>query len=269
MDIPFKPIRLEDKEIITSFTFPSDYRNCDFSFANMCSWRFLYDSEFAIVDGYLLIRFMIEDKSRFAYMMPVGSGDLTGAVRLLEEDSLKYGHPLCMLGITPDAKEQLESALPGSFFYIPERDYFDYIYLREDLATLRGKKYQSKRNHINNFKKQYSYEYVPITPDIVPQCLKLECKWYKANNGDNDEEELNDERRSLTYALHYFDSLGPVSYTHLDVYKRQADIDTSTSVHTRRTLHHSYIPSMVGQIRRQGFSTFPKTNNNRIVLFHL
>ena len=54
MDIPFKPIRLEDKEIITSFTFPSDYRNCDFSFANMCSWRFLYDSEFAIVDGYLL-----------------------------------------------------------------------------------------------------------------------------------------------------------------------------------------------------------------------
>ena len=128
MDIPFKPIRLEDKEIITSFTFPSDYRNCDFSFANMCSWRFLYDSEFAIVDGYLLIRFMIEDKSRFAYMMPVGDGDLAGAVRLLEEDSLKYGHPLCMLGITPDAKEQLEGALPGSFFYIPERDYFDYIY---------------------------------------------------------------------------------------------------------------------------------------------
>ena len=80
MDIPFKPIRLEDKEIITSFTFPSDYRNCDFSFANMCSWRFLYDSEFAIVDGYLLIRFMIEDKSRFAYMMPVGDGDLAGAV---------------------------------------------------------------------------------------------------------------------------------------------------------------------------------------------
>lgn len=101
MDIPFKPIRLKDKEIITSFTFPSDYRNCDFSFANMCSWRFLYDSEFAIVDGYLLIRFMIEDKSRFAYMMPVGDGDLAGAVRLLEEDSLKYRHPLCMLGITP------------------------------------------------------------------------------------------------------------------------------------------------------------------------
>ena len=116
MDIPFKPIRLEDKEIITSFTFPSDYRNCDFSFANMCSWRFLYDSEFAIVDGYLLIRFMIEDKSRFAYMMPVGDGDLAGAVRLLEEDSLKLWTSALYAGYHPRRKEQLEGALPGSFF---------------------------------------------------------------------------------------------------------------------------------------------------------
>ena len=94
----------------------------------MCSWRFLYDSEFAIVDGYLLIRFMIEDKSRFAYMMPVGDGDLAGAVRLLEEDSLKYGHPLCMLGITPDAKEQLEGVTSRKHFFISQNgDYFDYI----------------------------------------------------------------------------------------------------------------------------------------------
>lgn len=207
MDIPFKPIRLEDKKTITSLTWPSDYRNCDFSFANMCSWRFLYDSEFAVVDGFLLIRFLIEDKSRIAYMMPVGTGDLRHAISLIEEDSLKHGHPLCMLGITPDAKEQLEAAFPEGFFYIPERDYYDYIYLREDLTFLRGKKYQAKRNHINNFKKLYTYEYLPITPEIVPECLKLECKWYKANNTENEEEELNDERRSLTYALHHFGDL--------------------------------------------------------------
>ena len=240
MDIPFKPIRLEDKEIITSFTFPSDYRNCDFSFANMCSWRFLYDSEFAIVDGYLLIRFMIEDKSRFAYMMPVGDGDLAGAVRLLEEDSLKYGHPLCMLGITPDAKEQLEGALPGSFFYI------------------------------NNFKKRYSYEYVPITPDIVPQCLKLECKWYKANNGDNDEEELNDERRSLTYALHHFDSLGliggalrvdneiiafsfgaPINHNTFGVHVEKADVNFDGAYTVINQEFASHLPEQYTYVNRE------------------
>ena len=74
MDIPFKPIRLEDKEIITSFTFPSDYRNCDFSFAKYVQLAFLYDnSEFGYRRWLFINRFhMIEDKSRFAYMMPVG-----------------------------------------------------------------------------------------------------------------------------------------------------------------------------------------------------
>ncbi len=73
-------------------------------------------------------------------MTPTGQGDLKQAIDLLEADSLEQGHPLCMLGVTPDAKEELEKAIPGGFFYIPERNYFDYIYLREDLATLKGKK---------------------------------------------------------------------------------------------------------------------------------
>ena len=76
MKIPFKPIEIEDRDIITSFTIPSNYKNCDYSFANICSWRFLYDSEFAIVNGSLLIRFWIENKTRVAYMTPTGQGNL-------------------------------------------------------------------------------------------------------------------------------------------------------------------------------------------------
>lgn len=208
MEIPFRPITLEDRDIITSFTIPSDYRNCDFSFSNMCSWRFLYKSEYAVVDGCLLIRFWIEDGTRVGYMCPVGNGDIKHAIELLEEDSLANGHPLCMLGITPDAKISLETALPNDFVYLPNRDYSDYIYLREDLATLKGKKFQSKRNHINNFKKQYSYEYLPITPELVPHCLRLEHKWFKANDPTSEGDDLTFERRSLTYALQNFEALG-------------------------------------------------------------
>lgn len=208
MNIPFKLITIEDKEIITSFTLPGNYRNCDYSFANICSWSFLYDSEYAVVDGFLLIRFKIEDKTRVAYMTPAGKGDLKHAVELLEADSLQHGHPLCILGVTPDSKEELEKYLPGSFVYIPERDYFDYIYLRDDLALLKGKKYQSKRNHINNFNKSYAYTYIPITPELVPECLQLECKWYKANETEEAAEDLSYERRSMIYALNHFDQLG-------------------------------------------------------------
>ncbi|MBO5225744.1 MAG: DUF2156 domain-containing protein [Parabacteroides sp.] len=205
--IPFKPIRIEDKEIITSFTQPSNYQNCDYSFANICSWRFLYDSEFAIVQGCLLIRFWIENKTRVAYMTPTGQGNLKQIIDLLEDDSLQQGHPLLLLGVTPEAKNELEKALPNQFFYIAERDYFDYIYLREELATLKGKKFQAKRNHINNFNKKYTYEYFPITPERISECMELEQKWYKANQTEGDKEELNDERRSLRYALDHFKAL--------------------------------------------------------------
>ncbi len=208
MDIPFKPITINEKELITSYTIPGNYMNCDLSFANICSWQFLYDTEFAVVDDFLLIRFWIEEKKRNAYMIPMGRGDIRPYIDLLEADSLHLGHPLCLLGITSDAKNVLETAMPGKFVYIPERDYSDYIYLREELATLRGKRFQSKRNHINNFNKQYDYRYVPINEKLVPECLELECRWYEANRSDADDEALRDERESMIFALRHFRELG-------------------------------------------------------------
>lgn len=205
--VSFKPITIEDKDIITAYTQNSNYRNCDFSFVNMCSWRFLYDSEYAVNDGFLLIRFRIEEKSRFAYMFPVGNGDLEQAICLLEKDSLEHGHPLLFLGMSPEAKELAEKAFPASFVYMADRNYYDYIYLREDLTLLKGKKFQSKRNHINNFKKQYDYSYEPLTQEIIPLCLELERQWYKSNLTDKDKDQLSNERRSMTYALQNYDKL--------------------------------------------------------------
>lgn len=207
MQLDFNPITVDDKKTITSFTLSSPLRNCDLAFSNMCSWRFLYQSEFAVYKNFLLIRFRIEDKNRIAYMRPIGNGDFKDALLQLEEDSWQHGHPLLMLGVTPVSKDLLEEAFPGEFTYIPERDYFDYIYLREDLATLKGKKFQAKRNHVNKFKKQYVYEYVPLTSELIPECLELEAKWYKANRTDADQEELREERQSMIFALQHFKEL--------------------------------------------------------------
>ena len=73
--ISFKDIELQDKELITSYTQNSPRRNCDLSFSNLCSWRFLYNTKFAIMDGFLLLKFWANDE--LVYMMPIGNGDLT------------------------------------------------------------------------------------------------------------------------------------------------------------------------------------------------
>lgn len=201
----FKEIAPSDRELITSYTLHSPQRNCDLSFSNLCSWRFLYDTHFAVAEGFLMLKFHAQ--GQLAYMMPVGKGDLRQALRLLIDDAHREGAPFCLLGVCSEMCSQLESLMPGEFRFTADRDYADYLYLRTDLATLAGKRFQPKRNHVNRFKKSYSYEYTPITPDRIAECLELEAEWCKANHCDQ-QEGTGNERRALTYALHHFDELG-------------------------------------------------------------
>jgi hypothetical protein len=176
----------------------------------MCSWRFLYESEYAAEDGFLFVRFYVEEKGRkrLAYMFPVGNGNLKMAIEHLEKDAESKGYSLLILGVTPESKIKINALFPDNFTYLTERDYFDYIYLREDLATLKGKKFQPKRNHINKFKKRYEYTYMPIHQDIIPQCMEVERIWCKANFNENDRENLTNEHRSMTFAMNHFNELG-------------------------------------------------------------
>ena len=204
--IPFKDITLADKDTITSFTMKSDRRNCDLSFSNLCSWRFLYDTQFAVVDNFLVFKFWAGEQ--LAYMMPVGTGDLKAVLWELIEDARKENQHFCMLGVCSNMRADLEAILPEQFTFTEDRDYADYIYLRSDLSTLKGKKFQARRNHINRFRNTYpDYEYTPITPDRIQECLDLEAEWCKVNNCDQ-QEGTGNERRALIYALHNFETLG-------------------------------------------------------------
>ena len=208
--LSFKPILIEDREVITRYTYSGSFQNCDYAFANMCSWRFRYLSEYSVRHPFLFIRFFVEDegRKRLAYMFPAGHGDLREAVDLMNVDAEASGHPLLILGVTTEAKAQLEALFPNQFNFIAERDYFDYVYLREDLATLKGKNFQAKRNHINRFNKQYDYTYIPVTQDIIPECMALEQLWYETNKDAENNIDLYHERCSMRFAFEHFDELG-------------------------------------------------------------
>lgn len=162
--IPFKDIELQDKELITSFTLNSPRRNCDLSFSNLCSWRFLYNTKFAIMDGFLLLKFWADGE--LVYMMPIGNGDLNKVLDALIEDANREGEPFCLLGICAGMCSELETFMPGRFQFTADRDYADYVYLRSDLATLSGKKFQAKRNHINKFKRLIITNTLRLQPTV-------------------------------------------------------------------------------------------------------
>lgn len=203
--IPFKPIELGDKDTVQKYTLHSKRRNCDLSFTNLYSWRFMYRTEIAEMDGFLLFRFYAGEER--AYMMPVGTGDIHPVIEALIEDANQLGVPFLLLGVCVNMRAELEEAFPGRFEFTSDRDFSDYIYLRSDLALLHGKKYQPKRNHINQFKAAYpNYEYKALTPELIPECLRLETLWCKENDC-NEDKALQAERRSMTAALEHMKEL--------------------------------------------------------------
>lgn len=204
--INFRKINVDAGNDILSYTLVNAERNCDLSFANMCSWSFLYQTEYAIAYDFLLVRFYIDGKP--VYMMPVGNGDLAKVLVALMEDAERMNVDFCMLGISARMRDKMEQAFPGVFMFEVERDFSDYLYLREELATLKGKKYQAKRNYLNRFRKEYpDYEYKELTPEWVPECLRLEEEWCRMN-GCSEQLALMAERRSMQYALNHQEALG-------------------------------------------------------------
>ena len=217
--IKFNDVLLTDRELIQSYTLHGDSQNCDLSFANIISWRFLYDTQYAVIDGFLVFRFY--SGHHLAYMGPLAKPDSEGrlpdvlravdVVKVLRQDAIAMGHPFLMIGAGKEMVQRMEAAMPGVFKMKQERDFFDYIYSREKLETLSGKHLQSKRNHCNKFRALYpQYEYRPLQPEMIPQCLKLEEEWRlktKDSATDSEKQNLFEELRSMTRAFLYWNQL--------------------------------------------------------------
>jgi len=67
-----------------------------------------------------------------------------------------------------------------------DRDNFDYLYLRSDLAELPGKKYHKKRNLVAQFLKSYAHEEKPLTPELVSDAMKILELWREQKGNESD-----------------------------------------------------------------------------------
>ena len=70
-------------------------------------------------------------------------------------------------------RAQMLEWFPGRFLIEGDRNDYDYIYTREKLATLAGKKLHGKRNHIARFKDLGDWSYEPMTAENVEECRTM------------------------------------------------------------------------------------------------
>jgi hypothetical protein len=201
----FSPVTIGDKEAIQAFFDKSVFRNCDFSFSNIFCWKHLYNTTFFVEDGCLYIRFQTHDDMP-RYLFPLGEGNLKHAIERMVQDSEGRGDEFCLYAATQEMFDLIEQSMPGQFNFTKVRDWYEYLYLSKELISLTGKKHQAKRNHVHKFTRTYQWEYLPITRDIIPDCLELYERWSKGNGYS--EQSLIDERIATQKAFRHYEELG-------------------------------------------------------------
>lgn len=207
-DITFKRPELEDQEIITSYFEKAPSRSCERTFANVYLWSRQYHVKYAIVEDALVF---MDDEFGLAYAYPAGEPEaVKRALDWLMEYSREKGHPFRLYNVTEENFEQLESFYPGRFQVEYDRDEADYVYEREKLATLAGKKLHGKRNHINKFKVLYEdWTYESLNDENVEDCFQMALKW-RNQNGCEEDREKNAEMCVTLNSLRLYKELGMV-----------------------------------------------------------
>ena len=176
--INFKDIQITDKPDIDACLTGNTFRACDFSFTNLFAWNVKFNTQFAIKNQTLFLRFTESDGLQY-YMMPMGHMNLKPAIEEMIKDAEENKVPFRIKGITERMWAKIEEVMPGTFNYVHDRNNDEYLYLSEKLIRLSGKKLQSKRNHINRFKADNpNREYYPLTTkEELDECAAMLDEW--------------------------------------------------------------------------------------------
>ena len=84
--------------------------------------------------------------------------------------------------------EARETIARHNITIVPDRDNFDYLYRRTDLAELAGKKYHKKRNLVNSFTLAYEARRERLTAEHVPDAMRVLDRWREVRSGEGDYE---------------------------------------------------------------------------------
>ncbi len=172
--IPFHKLKLSDKEKYDALLLGEAARGCEYSFSNQVLWG---RQQAAFVHGCVALFSHFNGRSVYPY--PIGQGDKRAVIADVLQDAKERGIPCRITGMLPKDREALEAWFPGRFHCRSDRDGFDYVYTIDDLADLRGRKFQKKRNHFHRFAADHpNYEVQVLNRENLPAAEKLVEDWY-------------------------------------------------------------------------------------------
>jgi len=200
--LTFKPITLQDRDILTPYFQKVGWRDCNASFASLYLWSEKYPVSYTIVNDMAVVCY--PHPTIYSYYLPIGDGSGGKQREVLEimlDHAKSVGTPL-RLHLTSEVLESAQEIFPNLENIQWKRELADYIYPSDKLRTLSGKKLHSKKNHLNRFLAENEWGFEEINASNKAECLAMLETWQSENlyHDERDaglESEFRTVRRSL------------------------------------------------------------------------
>ncbi len=201
MNEQFQPLSIQQKELFARYFSTYPQVHCEYNFNTLICWNIPYQYKWALIEDHLVIWLSGID----VLLMPVGKALSTGLFHHISSSFQQEG--FSGIFILVDQKPAADNPDLRDFFSIKrDRNLADYIHNSRDLAELKGRQYQKKRNLINQFEKQYSeYQVEEMDDNHLEICRKLSEKWCREM--DCDQKDFEDEMSALSTAFRYYHEL--------------------------------------------------------------
>ena len=202
--IDFHRLTLEQKDAYEAMLPACGQRGCEYAFANL----YLWGRQLAAFRHGCVVFFSHFD-GRSVYPYPIGPGDRRQCLEDILEDARQRGIPCRIVSMTQEDVRELEAWFPHRFHFRTDRDSFDYVYAIDDLADLKGKKFQKKRNHFNRFCANYpDHELIPLDRCSLDKARRLVDGWFYSHIRENPERNYLLENIAMSRAFQNYDALG-------------------------------------------------------------
>lgn len=182
------------------------YENAHYNFTNLFMWRNIYATQWAEHKGYLLIK--AGRGERQYILQPFGPVEgMESVLAELMDFFAAQNIPFSIRGMEKFMIGILEQWRPDQFTIVADRDNFDYVYLSKDLIELKGRKYHSKKNHMNSFLRSYrDYQYLPLLSEWVAPCIENQLEWCRKKDC-HDDPILRGENNAIIEVFTHWDAL--------------------------------------------------------------
>lgn len=170
--------------IIKSALQAQDIKSADYSFYYLTGWYYHRPARISRI-GERLVMDVEGKQGGHIFLGPFGTGPVKPAVeKLLHHAEKDFGEERVLRFLPFNLAEAISSEITPVRSQ-EHRDYFDYLYSREELADLSGGKFAKRRNQLNKFQRENNAEVIILKEEDHEQILLCLDRWYE-KYGDED-----------------------------------------------------------------------------------